>query len=125
MKAAVARVYVHIMKLLDEAVVYYRSWRLSEFFSLCVCAWFPQLLDASNRDISHTSVPFLPMFANDYFQQTSEQLVDAVLQPNSKFDEYITKIDAEIRNMNELKDAGHIAQTADMMDMISGTGLRS
>ncbi len=47
------------------------------------------------------------------------------LQPTSKFDEYIARVDAEIKIMNELKDAGHIAQTADMMDIISGTGLRS
>lgn len=30
LKASVARIYVHIMKLLDEAVAYYRSWRVSE-----------------------------------------------------------------------------------------------
>ena len=30
LKASVARLYVNIMRLLDEAIVYYRSWRLSE-----------------------------------------------------------------------------------------------
>ncbi|KAH8883296.1 hypothetical protein GQ53DRAFT_753005 [Thozetella sp. PMI_491] len=80
MKACVARIYSHIMKLLDEALIYYRSWRLGK-------------------------------------------LVDAVLQPASKFDVHITKINGELKVLNELKDAGHIAQTADMMEIVSGTGV--
>jgi hypothetical protein len=55
------------------------------------------------------------------------KLVDAVLQPDSKFDDYISRINEEIRIMNELKDAGHIAQAADMMEVVTdtGTGLSS
>ena len=30
MKACIARMYVAIMKLLEEAIVYYRSWRFSK-----------------------------------------------------------------------------------------------
>jgi hypothetical protein len=30
LKASVAQIYMHIMRLLDEAIVYYRSWRFSK-----------------------------------------------------------------------------------------------
>ena len=62
-------------------------------------------------------------FTNDDYL-TLGKLVDAVLHPKFKLDESIEKIEREIKVMNDLKDAGHIAQTADMMDIVSGTGLR-
>ncbi|KAK0611412.1 hypothetical protein B0T14DRAFT_327836 [Immersiella caudata] len=80
LKASVARIYVGIMKLLDEAIVYYRSWRFSK-------------------------------------------LIDAVLRPSSTFDDCISKIEEEIKTMKELKDAGHIAQAADMMEFVADTGV--
>ena len=34
MKAAVARLYAHIMKILDEALIFYRAWKLSEGYPI-------------------------------------------------------------------------------------------
>ena len=51
------------------------------------------------------------------------KLVDAVLQPNSKFDDFVSKIDDEIKTISELKDAGHVAQATDMMDVVTDTGI--
>ncbi|KKY29196.1 hypothetical protein UCRPC4_g00102 [Phaeomoniella chlamydospora] len=78
-KASVARIYVHIMKLLDEAVVFYRGGKLSK-------------------------------------------LVDAVLQPTNKFSAFVSDIEDEIKVLNALKDAEHVAQAANMMEVVSGTG---
>jgi hypothetical protein len=50
------------------------------------------------------------------------KLLDAILKPNFKFDDYISQIDREIKTINEHKDAGHIAQSADMMDVVTDTG---
>ena len=47
-----------------------------------------------------------------------------MLQPNSKFTDLVKAVDAELRTIDGLKDAGHIAQTADMMEIVSGTGQR-
>lgn len=51
------------------------------------------------------------------------KLVDAFFQPNSKFDTYISNVEAEVQTINTLKEAGHVAQTADMMSLVEGTGL--
>ncbi|KAK3985454.1 hypothetical protein QBC44DRAFT_299081 [Cladorrhinum sp. PSN332] len=78
MKAAVARIYACIMKILDEALVYFRGWRLNK-------------------------------------------LVDALLNNRSKFQDLIDDLEVEYKTMQELKDASHVAQTADMMDVVSDT----
>ena len=53
-----------------------------------------------------------------------DKLLDAMLRPTeSKLDGYMADVEDEIKTMNELKDAGHIAQTADMMGIIADTGI--
>jgi len=53
-----------------------------------------------------------------------DKLLDAMLRPTeSKLDGYMSDIDDEIKTMNELKDAGHIAQTVDIMEIITDTGI--
>ena len=54
-----------------------------------------------------------------------ERLVDAVLKPDSKFKDYIKNVETELKTINQLRDAGHVAQTADMMDVVTGTGERT
>ena len=47
-----------------------------------------------------------------------------MLRPTeSKLDGYMADVEDEIKTMNELKDAGHIAQTADMMEIVADTGI--
>lgn len=79
MKECVVKVYVSIMKLLQEALGYYRSGRLGK-------------------------------------------LVDAIFQAEAKFDDHIKNIERDVQKMNALKEAGHIAQSADMHKIISNTG---
>ncbi|KAL9088217.1 MAG: hypothetical protein Q9165_006344 [Trypethelium subeluteriae] len=79
MKECVVRVYICIMKMLDDAVAYYRSGRLGK-------------------------------------------LVDAIFQAEGKFDVHVKNIGSQVQKMHALKDAGHIAQNADMMKIISSTG---
>ncbi|KAI9703002.1 MAG: hypothetical protein M1820_005993 [Bogoriella megaspora] len=79
MKDAVVQVYIAIMKLLDDALVYFRGGKLSK-------------------------------------------LVDAICHPESKLDEHIKHIERGIRRLNALKEAGHMAQSADMMKVVSDTG---
>jgi hypothetical protein len=50
------------------------------------------------------------------------KLVDAIFHPNSKFDAFISNVEAEIKKMNALKDAGQVAQTADMRELVLETG---
>ncbi|KAF1347430.1 hypothetical protein EJ07DRAFT_185191 [Lizonia empirigonia] len=80
MKMLVASIYVEILNLLNEAIVYYRSNHL-------------------------------------------RQLRDAVLRPvETKFDQCIERISAEVDKLHELKDAAHVAQQADMKDLLESTG---
>ena len=45
----------------------------------------------------------------------------AILQPKSKIDECAKDIEAEIKTLHALKEAGHIAQAFDMTGMVSDT----
>jgi hypothetical protein len=46
------------------------------------------------------------------------------MHPRSKFDACINDIEAEVKKLHALRDAGHIAQTTDMMELMSETSLR-
>ncbi|KAK4224661.1 hypothetical protein QBC38DRAFT_485064 [Podospora fimiseda] len=78
MKTAVARIYASTMKILDEALVYFKGWRLNK-------------------------------------------LVDALLNNTSKLENLIADLEVDYKAMQELKDASHVAQTADMLDVVSDT----
>ncbi|KAI9667781.1 MAG: hypothetical protein M1821_000600 [Bathelium mastoideum] len=67
------------MKMLGEAIVYYRSGRLGK-------------------------------------------LVDAIFRAEGKFDVHVKNIEHEVQKMHAFKDAGHVAQSDDMMKTISKTG---
>ncbi|KAJ4301946.1 hypothetical protein N0V90_004042 [Kalmusia sp. IMI 367209] len=80
MKILVVSIYVEILNLLNEAIVYYRSNHL-------------------------------------------RQLRDAVLRPvETKFDKCIQRIEAEVEKLHELKEAAHVAQQADMKELLESTG---
>jgi hypothetical protein len=51
------------------------------------------------------------------------KLVDAIINPSSKFEEVISEIEAEVKNLYALREAGHIAQATDMMELVSETSL--
>jgi hypothetical protein len=55
--------------------------------------------------------------------KTSGKIVDAIMHPRSKFEDFISNIDAEVKKLHALRDAGHVAQTADMMELMSETSL--
>ncbi|KAF2450123.1 hypothetical protein P171DRAFT_481163 [Karstenula rhodostoma CBS 690.94] len=78
-KIRVVSIYVEILNLLNEAIVYYRSNHL-------------------------------------------RQLRDAVLRPvETKFDKCIQRIDAEVEKLHELKEAAHVAQQADIKELLEST----
>lgn len=45
------------------------------------------------------------------------------MHPHSKFEHFISNIDAEVKKLQALRDAGHVAQTTDMMELMSETSL--
>lgn len=49
--------------------------------------------------------------------------MDIILHPDNKFDDYIKDIEREVKRLHALKEAGHIAQSADMMKMVTDTGV--
>ncbi|KAF2100847.1 hypothetical protein NA57DRAFT_74446 [Rhizodiscina lignyota] len=51
------------------------------------------------------------------------KIVDVILHPENKFGDYIKDIELELTKLHALKEAGHIAQSADMMKMMTDTGL--
>jgi hypothetical protein len=53
----------------------------------------------------------------------SGKIVDAIMHPRSKFEGFISNIDAEVKKLHDLRDAGHVAQTTDMMELMSETSL--
>jgi hypothetical protein len=55
--------------------------------------------------------------------KTSGKIVDAIMHPHSKFEHFISNIDAEVKKLQALRDAGHVAQTTDMMELMSETSL--
>jgi len=55
--------------------------------------------------------------------KTSGKIVDAIMHPRSKFEDFISNIDAEVKKLYALRDAGHVAQTTDMMELMSETSL--
>lgn len=79
MKECVAKVYVAIMKMLEDALGYYRSGKLGK-------------------------------------------IMDAIFQPEAKFDDQVKVVEREVQKLHTLKEAGHIAQSADMHRIISNTG---
>jgi hypothetical protein len=80
MKIVVVSIYVEILNLLNEAIVYFRSNHL-------------------------------------------RQLRDAVLRPvETKFDICVQRIEAEVDKLHELKEAAHVAQQADIKELLESTG---
>lgn len=59
MKACVARIYARVMKILDEALVYFRGWRLSKSLRLLSPAWTPSsnMMQTSSSMPSFTTSP--------------------------------------------------------------------
>jgi hypothetical protein len=45
------------------------------------------------------------------------------MHPRSKFENSISNIDVDVKKLQALRDAGHIAQTTDMMELMSETSL--
>jgi hypothetical protein len=45
------------------------------------------------------------------------------MHPRSKFEESIGNIDIDLKKLHALRDAGHVAQTTDMMELMSETSL--
>jgi hypothetical protein len=96
MKLVVAKIFSDVLKLLEEALVYYRNGRLSKH--------------PVSYSLSQTS------FA-------SGKLVDAVLQPTEhKFDVYISSIEAEKRKLDELTKVANTAVIVNVQDIVKDTG---
>ena len=45
------------------------------------------------------------------------------MHPRSKFEACISDIEAELKKLHDLRDAGHVAQTTDMLELMSETSL--
>jgi hypothetical protein len=45
------------------------------------------------------------------------------MHPRSKFEACINDIEAELKKLHALRDAGHVAQTTDMLELMSETSL--
>ncbi|KAK8035518.1 hypothetical protein PG993_010513 [Apiospora rasikravindrae] len=99
-KIAVANIYSETMKLLDEALVYYRSPRLGPLPTNVL--WCAQKSDRMLRP---------------------GRLVDAVILPfEAKYQKCISQVDAEVRRLTDLKDIAHEAQAIDIHEMVTQTG---
>ena len=95
-KQAVAGIFCAVMQFLDEALIYYRSFRLG---------LYPARDKADQTDSSVA------------------KLFDAVVQPTeTKFKAYISHIDAEVRKLEDWKTIAHEAQALDMHETVTHTG---
>ena len=100
MKIYVAKIYVQIN--------YEFAWRsfglLSWWKSQYACHPIPQFEGLPKKNV--------------------DKILDAITHPRSKFEPCISDIEAELKKLHDLRDAGHVAQTTDnMLELMSETSL--